>query len=132
MRACGVSNGMDNRIFKPLLSIVFTALVFCAGSVRSDDTDVYLNNANPLPPGSEPMVMFSLDYRANLAATACSQDECDTLIKEGYLSAVGPYTFFDVLRAVMRKVFDPLEGVRVGLMLNHDHLNDCSPSSHND
>jgi type IV pilus assembly protein PilY1 len=25
----------------------------------------------------------------------------------------------------LKKVFDPLEGVRVGLMLNHDNINDC-------
>jgi len=126
MQACGVSNGMDTRIFKPLLSVAVAALTFCAGSVRSDDTDVYLNTANGLPPGSEPMVMFSLDYRPNLAATACGNGQCETLIKEGYLSATGPYTFFDVLRAVMRKVFEPLEGVRVGLMLNHDNAFNCA------
>jgi len=71
------------------------------------------------------MVMFSLDYRPNLGSTACNGGTCDTLIKEGYMSAYGPYTFFDVLRGALRKVFDPLEGVRVGLMLNHDNINDC-------
>jgi type IV pilus assembly protein PilY1 len=42
------------------------------------------------------------------------------------LSPVGPYTFFDVLRAVLRKVFAPLEKVKVGLMLNHDNSTDCT------
>ena len=41
------------------------------------------------------------------------------------MPATGPYTFFDVLRGAMRKVFDPLEGVQVGLMVNHDHNNNC-------
>ena len=36
------------------------------------------------------------------------------------------YTFFDVLRGALKKVMDPLDGVKVGLMLNHDHINDCS------
>ena len=41
------------------------------------------------------------------------------------MAATGPYTFFDVLRGALKKVFDPLEGVRVGLMLNHDNVNNC-------
>jgi type IV pilus assembly protein PilY1 len=101
------------------------ALIFVVGSARADDTDVYINSGGGLPEDSEPMVMFSLDYRPNLGSTACKNGECDMLIKEGYMSAFGPYTFFDVLRGALRKVFDPLEGVRVGLMLNHDNINDC-------
>ena len=41
------------------------------------------------------------------------------------MSSTGPYTFFDVIRGALRKVFDPLEGVRVGLMINHDNNNNC-------
>jgi type IV pilus assembly protein PilY1 len=84
-----------------------------------------MNPGAGLPPNSEPMVMFSLDYRPNLGSRACNGSECDTLIKEGYMSATGPYTFFDVLRGALRKVFDPLEGVKVGLMVNHNNNNDC-------
>jgi type IV pilus assembly protein PilY1 len=91
----------------------------------ADDTDIYLNPGAGLPAGSEPMVMFSLDYRPNLGSTACNGNECDTLIKEGYMAPTGPYTFFDVLRGALRKVMEPLEGVRVGLMLNHDNQNNC-------
>ncbi|NIW25185.1 MAG: hypothetical protein GWN29_11795, partial [Gammaproteobacteria bacterium] len=69
--------------------------------------------------------MFSLDYRPDLASRACLGSECDTLIKEGYMPPTGPYSLFDVLRGALRKVMDPLEGVRVGLMLNHDHLQNC-------
>ena len=109
----------------------FRILHFIAGLslttlALADDTDIYLNPGSSLPPGSEPMVMFSLDYRPNLGSTACNNGECATLIAEGWLSATGPYTFFDVLRAALRKVMDPLEGVRVGLMLNHDHANNCA------
>jgi type IV pilus assembly protein PilY1 len=71
------------------------------------------------------MVMFSLDYRPNLGSTACNGGACNTLIAEGYMKPYGPYTFFDVLRGALRKVMDPLEGVRVGLMLNHDNRNNC-------
>ena len=117
---------MDILLRKLSLTAVVTALVFSAGSVSADDTDVYMNAGAGLPPGSEPMVMFSIDYRSNLGSTACQGNECDTLIAEGYMAASGPYTFFDVLRGALRKVLDPLEGVKIGLMLNHDHKQNCA------
>ena len=114
---------MRNKYF---LATALAALVFFSGNAPADDTDIYINNTGPLPPDSEPMVMFSLDYRPNLGSTACNGTECDFLIAEGLLPAVGPYVFFDVLRAVLRKVFSPLSGVKVGLMLNHDHASSCA------
>jgi len=111
---------MRNKYF---LATALAALVFFSGNAPADDTDIYINNVGVLPPDSEPMVMFTLDYRPNLGSTACNGTECDFLITEGWLSPVGPYTFFDVLRAVLRKVFDPLAGVKVGLMLNHANAN---------
>ena len=116
---------MDTIIRKIVLTTALAALVCTVGSARADDTDVYINPGSGLPSGSEPMVMFSLDYRPNLGSTACNGGECDTLINEGYMSATGPYTFFDVLRGALRKVFEPLEGVRVGLMINHNNNNNC-------
>ncbi|HEY5641673.1 MAG TPA: PilC/PilY family type IV pilus protein [Woeseiaceae bacterium] len=116
---------MDTRFTKFSLAALLAALVIVTGTTRADDTDVYMNPGAGLPPGSEPMVMFSLDYRPNLGSTACNGNECDTLIKEGYMPESGPYTFFDVLRGALRKVFAPLEGVRVGLMVNHNHNTDC-------
>ena len=116
---------MDTMIKKIALTTALAALVYTVGSARADDTDVYMNPGSGLPSGSEPMVMFSLDYRPNLGSTACTNGECKTLIDEGYMNEDGPYTFFDVLRGALRKVFDPLDGVRVGLMINHDNNNDC-------
>jgi len=116
---------MDTKLRKLSITVCMTALILVVGSAQADDTDVYLNSGGGLPEDSEPMVMFSLDYRPNLGSTACNGGTCDTLISEGYMSATGPYTFFDVLRGALRKVFDPLEGVRVGLMLNHDNINNC-------
>ncbi|MCK5326184.1 MAG: hypothetical protein KAJ57_09245, partial [Woeseiaceae bacterium] len=113
-------------IRKIVLTSAIAVLVFAVGNAQADDTDVYLNPGSGLPAGSEPMVMFSLDYRPNLGSTACSGTACDTLIAEGFMSPTGPYTFFDVLRGALRKVFDPLEGVRVGLMVNHNNNNDCT------
>jgi type IV pilus assembly protein PilY1 len=98
-------------------------LVLLSGSGQADDTEVYIGT--PLSQGTEAIVMFSLDWRPNLTAPACQDTECDFLITEGYLSPVGPYTFFDVLRAVLKKVLEPLDGLSMGLMLNHDYQKGC-------
>ena len=116
---------MDIKFPKVSIMLSLAALVFLIGSAHADDTDVYMNPGAGLPANSEPMVMFSIDYRPNLGSTACGGNECDSLIADGYMSASGPYTFFDVLRGALRKVFDPLEGVKVGLMINHANNNDC-------
>ena len=116
---------MQSIFYKSLVTVSLAMLVLFIGSAQADDTDVYINPGAGLPSGSEPMIMFSLDYRPNLGSTACNDNECDTLIAEGYMSPAGPYTFFDVLRGALRKVFDPLEDVRIGLMLNHDNNNNC-------
>ena len=104
-------------------AILTAALVVASGTTQADDIEIYYGGA--AVPGSGPMVMLSLDYRPNLGSAACTGNECDFLINEGYLSPTGPYTFFDLLRAALRKVMDPLEDVRVGLMINHDHRNNC-------
>ena len=113
---------MDSKLKKSTLFASLATLIFMIGTAHADDTDVYINPGAGLPANSAPMVMFSLDYRPNLGSTACNGNECDQLIKEGYMSPTGPYTFFDVLRGALRKVFDPLEGVQVGLMINHNNL----------
>jgi type IV pilus assembly protein PilY1 len=111
---------------KKFVQLTFgSVLLLLTALCLADDTDVYLNVGAGLPVGSEPMVIFSLDYRPNLGSTVCNGSECDTLIAEGYLPAIGPFTFFDVLRAALKKVMDPPEGVRIGLMLNHDNRNNC-------
>jgi len=116
---------MDIKLLKFIITTALASLILTIGSARADDTDVYMNPGAGLPPGSEPMVMFSLDYRPNLGSTACNGSDCDTLINEGYMPVQASYTFFDVLKGALRKVFDPLEGIRVGLMLNHDNNNNC-------
>ena len=116
---------MDAMKIRFLILTALATLIAAIGTARADDTDVYINVGSGLPGNSMPMVMFSLDYRPNLGATACGQGQCDTLIAEGYMSASGPYTYFDVYRGALRKVFDPLEGIKVGLMLNHDNRTNC-------
>ena len=96
----------------------------------ADDTDIYLS-----PRGSEvsePMVMFSLDYRSNLGASASDQTEF-------FAARLGAddidiprnraWTFFDVLRLSLKVVFLEISGVKVGLMLNHDYSNNCAGPS---
>lgn len=101
------------------------AATLAGSGAPADDTDLYLFPA--VPAGSEPMVMFTLDWRPNLGATACTDiRECQGLIDEGYLAAAGPYTFFDVLRAVLQKVLAELEGVKVGFMISHNNQNNCA------
>src|SRR5690606_12002876 len=34
--------------------------------------------------------------------------------------------FFDILRASLRVVMNPLDGVKIGLMINHDYKNNCA------
>ena len=101
------------------------ALLLTAGGSAADDTDIYLMQKE-IPVASQPMVMFSLDYRPNLGSAACNRGECQSLIDEGYLPVKASYTFFDVLQAALKKVMKPLEGVRVGLMLNHDNKTNCA------
>jgi type IV pilus assembly protein PilY1 len=114
---------------KALITGLASSLVALAGGALADDTDVYVNPNATVPANSEPIVMFSLDYRPNLASTYnCGQGQCQFLIDEGYLSPVGPYVYFDILRAALRKVFDPLEGLKIGLMLNHNNVNNCENS----
>ena len=120
------SSGMDKYIRKISQAASLATLLFVVGSANADDTDVYMNPGAGLPAGGEPMVMFSLDYRPNLGSTACNGNACDTLIAEGYMPVKGSYEFFDVLKGALKKVMDPLEGVRVGLMLNHDNNNNCN------
>ena len=114
--------------FSTLLST--SALVLMSGLGQADDTDIYYSTTS-VEPGAEPMVMFSLDWRPNLGSTACGGSECDFLKNEldsqgrPYLAYQDSYTYFDMLRAVLRKVMDPLQGIQVGLMLNHDYNNNC-------
>ena len=108
------------RFHAPALrALVAIGSVFAfAGPAPADDTDIYLNPS--VASGAEPLVMFTLDYRSNLTSAACGGTECDDLITAGYLPAAGPYNFFQVLRGVLKRVLDPLSGVKIGFMMNHD------------
>ena len=111
------------------------AIFFCAlgmpGSAPADDTDIYLKGGAPV--GSEPLVMFVLDWRPNLTSTVgcdvgsyCDDMRADGFIVDGNAAGSGASTtFFDMLRGVLKKVLDPLAGVQIGFMLNHSNKNNC-------
>lgn len=112
----------------PVLALLAAA---AAPAVRADDTDIYINPA--IPAGSEPLVMFVLDWRPSLGSTvSCPVDSyCAQLRTEGYLAdgataaSGSSTTFFDLLRAVLKKVLDPVGGVKIGFMLNHQDKSGC-------
>src|SRR5690606_37669567 len=78
-----------------------------------------------VPPEGAPKVMFTLDWRPNLTSTVCGGSECDFLVEEGYLTST-PTNFFNLLRGVLKRVLDNIDGVQVGLMINHNHQNNCA------
>lgn len=114
---------------KGWLSVLVFGTIAFSGGLFADDTDIYVSTANPGTSTSEPIVMFTLDYRPNLTSTYnCGPGQCDFLIDEGYLPPATSYVYFDILRAVLKKVFDPLTGLQIGLMINHNNVNNCQNS----
>lgn len=138
---------MKTNTLRTLLSGALLAL-FCLTAVQpalADDTDIYINNTST---GSEPLVMFTLDWRSNLGSTICNfststtdysgiASACGTVSNGWTASFVENYftasdlsdqkiTFFELLRAVLRETMAPLDGVKVGLMLDHNQT--CKPN----
>ncbi len=116
---------MKNKIFKPAALLLLTLLP--QGAIQADDTDIYINQ-NP-PPGSQPLVMFSIDYRPNLTSTVCTDvtaASCTaaTFFRNNGLAAslplLGPLTFFDILRLSLKLVLSQVSGINIGLMISHD------------
>lgn len=112
---------------KKLLSMIgimsMIGITGISNTAHAHDTDIYVNSGGGIQ--AEPLVMFIIDVRSNLGATVCQGNECDSLVKGGYLAST-PTTFFDLIRAVIKKVMDPLGGIRMGLMINHDTTTACA------
>lgn len=111
---------------KTLLTLSLVSLATLSGGLRADDTDLYTQEGAVLPPESAPMVMFSVDYRPNLGATVCQGGVCQSLVDQGFMPVKASYDFFDLLRGALGRVLADVEGVRIGLMLNNDHRNNCA------
>lgn len=120
-------------MYKKLYAIA--ALGIAPWTLLADDTDIYVNPS--FATGSEPLVMFSLDYRSNLGSTVCSNvssscDAAEYFKAEGLeadLPASGKLVFFDVLRLALKLVLSEVNGVSIGLMMNHDNGNKCEGPS---
>jgi len=130
-------------MFRKLSHSILAAAVLlgCHTPSLADDAEIYL--ADPERFTSAPSVMFSLDLRANLNSQVCNDwPSCYPLFeKAGMLEELygGPIvvvdgtvppspasvTFFQLLRAALRVVLAPVTGINIGLMLNHENINNC-------
>ena len=128
-----MNNGLICRLRLLLARVaIVTAAITAVPAAVADDTDIYLKPTTPS--GSEPLVMFVLDWRANLGSTVqcavgsyCAQLRTDGYLADGKTAASGQATTrFDMLRAVLKKVLDPLGGVRIGFMINHSNKVNCA------
>ena len=96
---------MKNKCIRRLRPLFLAACVVAGypATNMADDTDIYLNPSVPV--GSEPLVMFVLDWRPSLGSTVgCDVGSyCDDMRADGYLtdgSAAGSGAdkkFFDVV-----------------------------------
>lgn len=119
-----------NSRFSKLVAILLFGLCVPAWA---DDTDIYFGASNEN--AAQPLVMLTLDWRYNLGVPFCDDSKMSTPEETECQVDLGPriyenldenlkggdVTLFDTFRAVMRAVFEPLVGVRVGFMLNHDN-----------
>lgn len=132
---------------KLIVTLLTAATLAVPAIVIADDTDIYVDNDASKPATSQPLVMLSLDYRANLTAAAdanavgsyfCSQgmaadvNELSDINGGGSLGATCSDTsalklvFFDTMILSLKLVLSDVRGVKVGFMFNH---NDAGPTS---
>lgn len=114
---------------------LFAAVACVQWQSVAHDIDIYLN-ASPSN-AAEPLVMLTLDYRSNLGSNLCTEvspqnpsGSCGTLLGDAYSyldTGPGRVTLFDGMRAAFAALFDELDGVKVGFMMNH--ANSCTGST---
>lgn len=138
-----------------LLALLFPLIAGLPQPVKADDTDIYLNPTPPPSSEPLVMFMLDWRPNLGSTMQCAAGSECDSLracsaidaatgkhvvssdknsiygICRGYLTD-GFYkgsgtatTFLEVLRAVFRRVLDPLNGVKIGFMMSHDQINNC-------
>ncbi len=110
----------------PFHRLAAVSLLFAlCGPLAADDIEIYTSAGLA---GSEPMVMFFIDYRPNLGSTVCSDvNSCpqadyfrDDPNTASDVASSGKFTLFDVLRLTLKQVFARTDDVKVGLMLSHN------------
>ena len=104
---------------------------------RAHDIDIYVDPENSST--NAPVVIFSIDYEPSLSGAVCggSPGDCSPAIEALYDAAeiaagnplgsflnkdpaVDTISKFDLLRAVLKKVFYNLNGVKVGFVMAHN------------
>lgn len=143
---------MRTKLMQILSGVILGMSLTTASLVRADDTDIYINSTSAT--ASQPMVMFSLDWRPNLASTICNNlptspaldpanptDQQTVATHCGWpdpsfvanFSAVdlsdGVVNYFELLRAVLKQVLGTLDSVKVGIMMNHNNNCTGNPTS---
>ncbi len=126
-----VLEGVVMKRFIKRLATALLAAAVCIPAAWADDVEIFFNTTDGQI--GDPLVMFSLDYRPNLAATICNftaitdcgwnSDFNDALTPTD--KADNTIDFLEMLRAALKRVLSQVTGVRVGLMLNHDNINNC-------
>lgn len=114
--------------------VLFLCLPMLLLPAYADDIEIYTNAGVA---GSEPMVMFFLDYRPNLGSTVCSNvnacPQADYFRTDpntaGDIPTTGKFTLFDQLRLALKQVFARTNDVKVGLMLHHRNTCNGNPAS---
>jgi len=132
----------------PALATVLAAALTLLGTTpqlaRADDTDLYLN-PNAATIAGLPLVMFDLDYRANLGSTVCSNASLASCSAGEYFRSLniptvkyatvatymtslgtGALSSFDVLKMSLAVVFTEFENFKGGLMVSHNNINNCA------
>ncbi|OQX34458.1 MAG: hypothetical protein B0D96_09245 [Candidatus Sedimenticola endophacoides] len=129
------------------MKIILLSGLLTSIPVLADDVEIFFNSS--AGGAGDPLVMFSLDYRPNTTSSVvcnfssdvseCGWDDpADTSDDDFYTAfyaeftaadkADGKISFLEQLRAALRYVLNRpqiLGNVRVGLMLNHAHVNNC-------
>src|SRR5882724_5224327 len=106
---------------KQLLTSALVALLLTLSAVsQADDTDIYIAN-DIRQATTAPLVMFSLDYRANLTSTlcndssvgaGCAQADYFRSLTTGVAADVpssGKFYFFDLLRLALEEALIELK-----------------------
>ncbi len=109
-------------------TLIVVSLGLLPSLVYAEDIDIYMEPRGEA--GSEPLVMFNLDYRSNLGSTFNISDAD----REFFVAELGEenvpegtsWTYFIALRMALNVVFKELAGVKVGLMLPHGQKNNCA------
>lgn len=126
---------MNMNKMRPALALIAGLLALPS---FADDTDLYLDPNSAY--GTEPIVIFNLDYGSNFTSTVCStastcpeaeyfrRDDAPQSVKD-YMAALGSnkMKFNDLLLMTLREVFAVQNKVKVGLMMSHnDSSGECA------